>query len=157
MNPSFQKLGRKNPLLFLFNAPFGCCVNVRKIETYPERKKIHLPFYDKSFKFSFFLSFLSLSQRPNSAKWWIERKKKRLKFENYQVGFLRRRRSERNDKGFPGISEAFESRSVLWIQCTFNSWVWNLKQFRHESIGNGIEQFVVTEQTLYCQKLRHWC
>ena len=24
---------------------------------------------DKSFKFSFFLSFLSLSQRPNSAKW----------------------------------------------------------------------------------------
>ena len=24
---------------------------------------------DKSFKFSFYLSFLSLSQRPNSAKW----------------------------------------------------------------------------------------
>ena len=39
MNQSFQKLGwKKNPLLFLFNAPFGYCVNVRKIETYPDKK-----------------------------------------------------------------------------------------------------------------------
>ena len=57
-----RNLGGKNPLLFLFNAPFGCCVNARKIETNPEKKKNHLPFYDKSFKFSFFLSFLTFSE-----------------------------------------------------------------------------------------------
>jgi hypothetical protein len=38
----------------------------------------------------------------------IERKK-----EIYQVGFLRRRRSERSNEGFPGKSEAFEGRSLL--------------------------------------------
>ena len=54
----FRNLGGKNPLLFLFNASFGCDVNVRKIETNPE-KKFQLPFYDKSFKVSHFhFSFL---------------------------------------------------------------------------------------------------
>ena len=74
----FRNLGGKNPLLFLFNASFGCCVNVRKIETNPEKKISTSILWQKfrSFTFSFFLSFLSLSQRPNSAKWWIERMKK---------------------------------------------------------------------------------
>ena len=70
-----RNLGGKNPLLFLFNAPFGCCVNARKIETNPEKKKITFHFMTKVSNFHFSFLF-SLSQRPNSAKWWIERKKK---------------------------------------------------------------------------------
>ena len=61
------------------------------IDTYwltqsPFPKKVKIIHF--SFKFSFFLSFLSLSQRPNSEKWWIERKKKDWNLKKFKYFFL---------------------------------------------------------------------
>ena len=75
MNQSFQKLGRKKSSIVSIQCSIWLLCKRKEDRNLPKKKK-HLPFYDKSFKFSFFLYFLTLSQRPNSAKWWIERKKK---------------------------------------------------------------------------------
>ena len=40
------------------------------------------------------------------------KKEKRLKFENYQVGFLRRRRSERNDENLRNLRN-FEAAEAI--------------------------------------------